>query len=68
MSRYELREVDFMPRLRSQLRALGTQKDLAAHLGISTQYLNDLLRERRDPSDKILAHFGLRRAIVEDES
>lgn len=64
----QLQEADFMGQLRSQLRALGSQKAMAKHLGISPQYLSDLLHERREPSDRILKHFGLRWAIVKGGS
>lgn len=61
---YPLTKGNFDAQLRSQLRALGTQKAMAEHLGISPQYLNDLLNGRRKPSDRMLAHFGLRWEIV----
>ena len=41
-----------------------TQLDFARDLDISPQFLNDLLRGRRDPSEKILTYLGLRRAII----
>jgi hypothetical protein len=41
-----------------------TQLDFARELDISPQFLNDLLRGRRDPSDKILDYLGLKREIV----
>jgi hypothetical protein len=42
----------------------GNQKKAAAELGISAQYLCDLLAGRREPSDQMLEKLGLRRAIV----
>jgi plasmid maintenance system antidote protein VapI len=36
----------------------GSQKEAAKSLGISTQYLNDLLRSRRNISEEIAGKFG----------
>jgi predicted transcriptional regulator len=61
----QLEEKSFEERIHSQLRCLGSQKALANHMGISPQYLSDLLLRRRKPSNRVLLHFGLRWAIVE---
>lgn len=37
------------------------QKAVAAELGISPGYLNDVLQQRREPGRKILKALGLRR-------
>ena len=40
------------------------QKDVAEELGISTQYLTDLLYRRRNISNEIAAKFGYERRVV----
>lgn len=42
---------------------LGSQKAVAKKLKISQQYLNDILRGRREPGDKILKPLGLKKVI-----
>lgn len=37
----------------------STQKDFAQTIGISQQYLNDVLRRRRAPGPKLLRWLGL---------
>ncbi len=50
--------------LKREVAKAGSQKNAAKSLGISTQYMNDLIRERRDFSDAVLAKLGLERRIV----
>jgi len=49
-----------------QLRAetLGSQKELADGIGISAQYLSDVLLGKRMPGKKILDWLGLQAEIV----
>jgi hypothetical protein len=42
----------------------GTQKAAAQFLGVSQQYLTDLLRGRRDPGTKILDKLGLESRVI----
>jgi len=42
----------------------SSQKELAEDIGVSQQYINDLIHGRRTPSDKILKYLGLKREIV----
>ena len=56
--------MDVIQELEKQVRRAGTQKDAATALGISPQYLNDLLQGRRDASDNILEKLGLKRVVV----
>lgn len=42
----------------------GSQRAAAKHLRISPQYLNDIIRGRREISDAVAALFGLERVIV----
>lgn len=46
--------------------SLGTdsQADVARKIGISPQYLHDVLNERRGPGEKILDYLGLERIIT----
>lgn len=46
------------------VRRAGSQKEAAIELGISPQYLNDLLQGRREFSDNLLEKLGLERRIV----
>ena len=41
----------------------GSQKALAARWGISTQYLNDVIRDRREPGAKVLDALGLQKVV-----
>lgn len=49
--------------LRSILELHGTQRDLAARVGVSEQYLSDILSGRRDVSDEFAQKIGFRRMI-----
>jgi transcriptional regulator with XRE-family HTH domain len=40
----------------------GSQRKTASALGISPQYLNDILLGHREPSTKLLQALGMRRA------
>lgn len=42
----------------------GSQKKAAQRLGISPQYLNDILRGRREISEAVAAKYGLRRVVI----
>jgi len=42
----------------------GSQKKAAEALGVSPQYLNDIMRGRREISDAVAAKFGLERVVV----
>lgn len=46
------------------VRMHGSQKKAAAELGVSPQYLNDVLQLKREPGDKILRPLGLKRRLV----
>lgn len=39
------------------------QKDCAAKLGVSPQYLNDVLCGRKEPGNKILKPLGFERVV-----
>jgi len=42
----------------------GSQKRLAAAMGVSESYLSDVITGRRDAGEKILKWFGLERVIL----
>jgi transcriptional regulator with XRE-family HTH domain len=45
--------------LRSRVERAESQASLARELGVSPQYLNDVLAERRPPSERLLAALGI---------
>lgn len=49
--------------LYSLIADLGSQKAVAKKLKVSQQYLNDVLRGRREAGDKILHPLGLKKVI-----
>lgn len=51
-------------KIRAVIEQGGTQAAAAQTLGVSQQYLTDLLKGRRDPGEKILSKFGLRTRVV----
>lgn len=60
--------VDPMPVLRQFVKTFPSQRHAAAKLGISQQYLTDILHGRRDFSDRILQAVGLQRVIIVTEA
>lgn len=50
-------------RIRKVCAALATQADAAKALGVSAQYLNDVLAGRREPGPKILKKLRIRKII-----
>lgn len=56
--------MDVIRILERHVERAGNQKKAAEALGISAQYLNDLLQGRRDPSDNVLEKLGLEWKIV----
>lgn len=56
-----------LDKLRGKLKPYGQQKEAASALGVSPQYLSDVLSGKRDPGPAILKALGLRRAITYTE-
>jgi transcriptional regulator with XRE-family HTH domain len=54
--------MDPIKELRKRLRG-RTQRSLADEVGVSSQYLNDILSGRREPGPAILAGLGLERVV-----
>jgi hypothetical protein len=45
-------------------RGRHTQLSLARKLGISAQYLHDILNARREPGESVLGYLGLEKVVV----
>jgi len=59
MTEQEVRE-----RLRVAIQAAGGQRRFAEAHGFSVAYVNDVVREKRDLADRILAVIGIEREVV----
>ncbi len=58
-------EIDELRRiLRALSYELGTQKALAEALGVSAQYLTDIIHGKREPGETVLCALGLTRRKV----
>lgn len=55
---------DALQQLRGLVRNFPTQIDAARELGISVQYLRDILHEKRELTPRVLAKLGLKRVMV----
>lgn len=42
----------------------GGQRALARKIGVSPTFLNDILREKREPAGKVVSYLGLVRVIT----
>jgi hypothetical protein len=54
---------EFQLYLKEQACQCGSQKTLARHLDVNEAYLSDVIRGRRDPSERLLTACGFRRVI-----
>ena len=61
--RAELTSAEVVGRLKRQLNGHETQKAMAKEIGCSVQFLNDVLRGRREPSGKVLQYLSLERVV-----
>lgn len=41
-----------------------SQSEMARKIGVSPQYLHDVLNERRGPGDKILTYLGIEKVVT----
>ena len=58
-------KLDVVGLIREQVRLCGySQKTVAFNLGVSPQYLSDILRYRREPGAKILRAMNLKKRIL----
>jgi len=60
-----MRELDPIERLRRLVSTYPTQRAAADGLGLSPQYVTQLLTGKRAFSETVLARIGLRRAVIE---
>jgi hypothetical protein len=58
-----LKAVDVYGLLRERIAAAGSQRAYATRVGISPQFLSDVLMARSEPSAAILADLGLQRVV-----
>jgi hypothetical protein len=56
--------VDVVAKLQRMVQERGSQKAVATALDISEQYLCDVLRDRREPGEKLLDALGLERVVT----
>jgi transcriptional regulator with XRE-family HTH domain len=63
-----IEDYDDLPGVVDLLRVLVSQEDsqsaLAAEIGISPQYLNDILHGRREPGETVLKYLGLQKRVI----
>lgn len=50
--------------LKARVDSLGTQAALAEEIGISAQYLSQILAGERDPSEKVLDYLNFEKVIM----
>lgn len=50
--------------LKRRVNETGSQKKVAKQLGISAQYLGDILQGRREPGEKVLKTLKLKRVVL----
>ena len=53
-----------MARLRAKCEVIGGQNKWAAKYGISSQYISDVLRGRREPGEAILKSLKLKKVVT----
>ncbi len=58
-----MNEDGFLARLQREVERYGNQKRTAEALGISEQFLTDVLKGRRGPGDKLLKALGLKKRV-----
>ena len=59
-----MKSIDALGELKRYVARYPTHTEAAVALGISKQYLSDMLNDRRDLSDGILEKLGLRRVTA----
>ena len=60
MREVEISQGMVLDTLKMRVRAFGTQKEAAKAMGISPQYLGDMLNQKRGPSAALLEWAGVR--------
>ena len=63
-----LDESEIRKMIRRECKEFGSLRNFANHLGVSAAFVSDVARGNREPSGKILKHFGLikdvRRVVI----
>lgn len=59
-----MKTIDALDVLRGFVSSYPTQREAAVVFGISAAYLSDILNERRDVSETMLAKLGLKRVVT----
>lgn len=54
----------FMHMLKHSVDYIGSQAETARRMGISPQYLSDILRGNREPSESVAKLLGYERGVV----
>ena len=62
-----MKAYDVVSLLELQIACCNTQADAAKMIGISPQYLHDVLNHHRSPGKKILDWLGLEKEVVYQE-
>ena len=62
-----LTEDEILQRIADAAIEAGSQRELAARLGVSPTYLSDILNGRRRPSEPFLTKFGYQRVYLAAE-
>jgi len=55
---------DVLTLIRQGVEVAGSQSAFARRCNVTTQYINDILRGRRDPGPKILDMLGVEKTVV----
>ena len=61
-----MKELNALDVLKDYVDGFETKGHAATALGVSKQYLNDMLNRHRDISPRMLSKLGLKRAVVRD--
>lgn len=56
--------MDIITEIRRAATKAGTQKALAARLGVSESYIADILNGRKDPGESVLEPLGFERVVT----
>ncbi len=59
-----MNEREMISHIKSLCRKAGSQKAFAASLGISEQYLSEIIRGKRGMSDNVLTKLGFEKVIL----
>lgn len=55
---------DVLTLIQQGVKAAGSQRAFACQCNVTTQYINDILRGRRDPGPKVLDMLGIEKTTV----